>query len=101
MDTSELRKIANRIFALERSFLVREGITKKDDFLKGKWARGPVPNGPFKDNTIDEDKWKKMLEEYYETRGWDTKTGIPTEDTLKKLDLQDVTDELKRMGKIN
>ena len=100
MDTSEFRTIASRIFTLERSFLVREGITKKDDFLKGKWVRGPVPNGPYKDNTIDENKWEKMLEEYYGTRGWDPKTGIPTEGTLKKLGLQDVTDELKRMGKI-
>jgi len=26
--------------------------------------------------------------------------GIPTEDTLQKLDLQDVADDLKKMGKI-
>ena len=100
MDTAEFRKIANRIFSLERSFLVREGITKKDDYLKGKWVKGPVPSGPFKGITIDEDNWQTMLEEYYETRGWDKNTGIPTEDTLQTLDLQDVADELKRMGKI-
>lgn len=99
IDTSEMRIIANRIFTLERAFLVREGITKKDDFLKGKWIKGSVPNGPFKGDTIDKGKWDKMLTEYYLTRGWDPQTGIPTKETLKKLGLQDVYQELKKMGK--
>jgi len=99
-DEEEMREIANRIFTLERAYLVREGITKKDDFLKGKWVRGPVPSGPFKGHTIEEDKWEKMLEEYYETRGWDHKTGIPTKETLEKLELQDVAKELQKMGKL-
>ena len=101
MDTSKMRTIANRIFTQERAFLVREGITKKDDFLKGKWVRGPVPNGPFEGHTIEEEKWAKMLSEYYKTRGWDPQTGIPTRETLKKLGLQDVYQELKNMGKLS
>lgn len=87
MEIPVLRKIANRIFTLERAYLIREGVGKEDDFLKGKWVKGPVPSGPFKGETIDKDKWEKMLEEYYETRGWDPKTGIPTKETLKELDL--------------
>ena len=75
-------------------------MSKKDDFLKGKWVNGPVPSGPYKDITIDEDSWQTMLEEYYETRGWDKNTGIPKEDTLRELDVPDVADDLKRMGKI-
>jgi len=98
-DTAALRTIANRIFTLERAFLVREGITKKDDFLQGKWVRGPVPNGPYKGHTIEEAKWEKMLEEYYQLRGWDPSTGIPTKDTLETLGLHDVYQELKKMGK--
>ena len=96
MDTSETRNIANRIFILERAFLVREGITKKDDFLKGKWVRGPVPNGPFEGATIEEEKWGKMLTEYYKTREWYTQTGIPTKETLESLGLQDVYRECTR-----
>jgi aldehyde:ferredoxin oxidoreductase len=101
MDTPEMRTIANRIFTLERSFLVREGIDKKDDFLKGKWVKGPVPNGPFEGNTIEEEKWEKMLSEYYQTRGWDPQTGIPTRETLENLGLHDVSQELKKMGKFS
>jgi aldehyde:ferredoxin oxidoreductase len=100
MDTSGMREVANRIFTVERAFLVREGITKQDDFLRGKWVNGPVPNGPFEGNTIEEDKWRQMLEEYYETRGWDPDTGIPTRETLESLGLQDVARELEEMGKL-
>jgi len=101
MNTLKARDIANRIFTLERAFLVREGITKKDDFLKGKWVRGPVPNGPFEGHTIEEEKWENLLNEYYKTRGWDPQTGIPTRETLEKLGLQDVYQDLKKMGKLS
>jgi len=100
MEIEDLRVIANRVFTLERAFLVREGITKEDDFLRGKWVRGAVPDGPFKGHTIEKDDWGKMLEEYYVTRGWEPKTGIPAEGTLEKLGLHDVAQELKEMGRL-
>jgi aldehyde:ferredoxin oxidoreductase len=28
-----------------------------------------------------------MLDEYYEARGWDVETGLPTEEKLRELDL--------------
>ncbi len=90
-----LRKIADRVFTLERAFLVREGITKKDDVLHGKWTKGAVSGGPHKGFTIDPKSWQKMLEDYYETRGWDTETGIPKKATLEKLGLADVAEDLK------
>jgi len=93
LDTPEIRNIANRIFTIERAYLIREGIKKSDDFLKGKWTKGPIPNGPFKGNTIDPDKWKKMLEEYYASRGWSPETGVPTRETLIKLELEHVAEE--------
>jgi aldehyde:ferredoxin oxidoreductase len=100
MDASGMREVANRIYTLERAFLVREGITKQDDFLRGKWVKGPVPTGPFAGHTIEEDQWRQMLEEYYETRGWDPKTGIPLRETLERLGLRDVASELETLGKL-
>jgi len=94
LDTDEIRTVADRIFTLERAFLVRQGITKQDDFLQGKWVKGPVPSGPFKGHTIENKKWTKMLEEYYEYRGWDIMSGIPTQETLKRLGLHDVAKDL-------
>ncbi|MFX1273258.1 MAG: aldehyde ferredoxin oxidoreductase C-terminal domain-containing protein [Promethearchaeota archaeon] len=30
----------------------------------------------------------QMLDEYYEQRGWDLETGLPTMETLKRLGLE-------------
>jgi aldehyde:ferredoxin oxidoreductase len=39
-----------------------------------------------------------MLDEYYEERGWDIKTGIPTREKLEELDLGDVAEDLHKQG---
>ena len=78
---------------MERAFLVREGMGRKDDRLIRKWATKPVPNGPYQDKSIDEKKWEGMLYEYYELRGWN-KDGVPTREKLIELGLNDVADQL-------
>lgn len=91
-----LRKVARRVYNIERAFLVREGIGKKDDYFSGKLGNEPVPGGPFKGESLDKEKFTKMLEEYYVLRGWDPDTGIPTRSTLEEYGLGDVADELER-----
>jgi aldehyde:ferredoxin oxidoreductase len=95
-DEESLRTAADRIYAVERCFLVREGIRKEDDFLKGKWASEAMRGGQFDGSFIDKDKFKKMLEDYYEKRGWDRETGIPTEERLLSLGIQDVAKDLEK-----
>jgi hypothetical protein len=46
-----------------------------------------------------EEKVNRMLDEYYDLRGWD-QNGIPTEKKLKELGLSNVAEDLKKMGKI-
>jgi aldehyde:ferredoxin oxidoreductase len=41
---------------------------------------------------------QKLLDDYYDERGWDIKTGIPTKDTLLELGLGDVAKDLKKRG---
>ena len=84
LDAAELRTVANRVFALERAFLAREGITRKDDVLLGKWSRGPVQGGRYDGAELDPEKWQDMLSDYYRLRGWDIETGNPTRQTLER-----------------
>jgi aldehyde:ferredoxin oxidoreductase len=100
-DESGLFAAANRIYTVERCFSVREGITKKDDFFQGKWAREATSGGRFDGCRFDRKKFDRMLEDYYGERGWDTATGIPTKETLNKLGLDKVSRELKRLGIID
>ena len=41
-----------------------------------------------------------MLDEYYKARGWG-KDGLQTKETLLKLDLEDIANELEGLGKLS
>lgn len=42
----------------------------------------------------------RMLDDYYEARGWDKKTGNPTRTKLESLGLKFAADELEKIGKL-
>jgi len=39
-----------------------------------------------------------MLDKYYELRGWDKETGLPKKETLLRIGLQDVAEDLEARG---
>jgi aldehyde:ferredoxin oxidoreductase len=39
-----------------------------------------------------------MLDDYYEARGWDKETGLPTRAKLESLGLKEIADELESIG---
>jgi aldehyde:ferredoxin oxidoreductase len=94
MDEKAMLIAAARIYNVERVFSVREGITRIDDLLGGKWGNEPIPDGPYKDEKIDPEKFDKLLDEYYKVRGWDS-MGIPTVATLSALGLEDIAEEIR------
>jgi aldehyde:ferredoxin oxidoreductase len=90
--TSEaLMVAAERSWNLKRCFNVREGLTRKEDCLP-KLMYEPLPDGPNKGQCMKD--LEGMLDEYYDALGWDRASGIPTEATLKKLDLEDIAKSL-------
>jgi aldehyde:ferredoxin oxidoreductase len=95
-DEKSMRTAADRIYAVERCFSIREGIRKKDDFLQGKWVAGPIPGGPLEGSSIDREKFEKMLEDYYLMRGWDKETGIPTQERLQALEVSEVAQDMEQ-----
>jgi aldehyde:ferredoxin oxidoreductase len=94
---SDLEKIADKIWTLERAYIVREGIRRKDDRIPERMNR-PVNKGPLHGKFIDKKQWESLLDAYYEKKGWDKETAIPTEQTLESFGLKDVADDLKKRG---
>jgi len=92
----EIRKTAQRIFTLEQAFNNRLGIRSKDDTLPKRFLTEPLPmdSGPSAGQIVH---LQPMLKEYYNARGFDPNTGIPTEDTLMRLGLDDVSEDLKKL----
>jgi aldehyde:ferredoxin oxidoreductase len=93
---NELMKTGERIFNLCRAFNVREGITRKDDTLPKRFTE-PLPEGPYKGEAFPREVLEKMLDYYYEFRGWNKRTGIPTREKLEELELKYVADSLENM----
>jgi aldehyde:ferredoxin oxidoreductase len=82
----ELIEIGERIVNLARIFNVREGLTKKDDTLPERFLTTPMPAGSAKGHVVE---LQPMIDRYYELRGWDRKTGLPTREKLVELGLED------------
>jgi aldehyde:ferredoxin oxidoreductase len=116
IDESALFTIGERVFNLQRAVLVRQGWNgREDDTLLPYFFNEPlqkvfyhekclVPDkdGNFvirKDVVVERDEFEKMKDEYYTLRGWDAKTGLQTSAGLKRLELDDVSDYLEKIGR--
>ncbi len=82
----ELMLVGERVFNLCRLFNLREGFGRKDDTLPTRCGTN-LPEGPCRDSVITKADLDRMLDEYYDFRGW-TRDGVPTDETLRRLGLQ-------------
>jgi aldehyde:ferredoxin oxidoreductase len=90
----EMLLAAERIRNLERMFDARQGMSRTMDILPRKFFEKPLSRGKYKGAVLDREKFEQMKDEYYERRGWDKETGIPTRQKLVELGLEDVADEV-------
>ena len=88
----DLIHVAERVWNLTRSFWVREmdGFGREWDYPPPRWYTDPVPTGPSKGKFVTKENVDKLLDMYYEQRGWN-QNGIPTREKLDQLGLDFVT----------
>ena len=102
----ELLLAGERIVNLERMYNVRHGLSRADDYLPARFTRETVPLYRYEIN-VKSGEWSAsgepvsyglvrnldaMLDRYYALRGWNNQ-GIPTPETLQRLDLLDTSQE--------
>jgi aldehyde:ferredoxin oxidoreductase len=85
----ELTRIACRIHTMERGFNCREGVRRKQDILPFRFLHEEIPSGNSKGLRTTPEELQRMLDEYYDLRGWDA-DGVPTKRTLTELGLEDL-----------
>lgn len=66
---------------LYRLYNYREGFTSEDDTLPERFFEQSIDSGKFINTKINYDKFRQMLDFYYEMMGWD-QSGKPREATL-------------------
>jgi aldehyde:ferredoxin oxidoreductase len=83
-------KIGRRIVNALRMFNLRHG--HKTELEAPSPRYGSIPtDGPCKGIGVG-NHWEKMREIYYTGMGWDFKTGKPFPETLKELELDDISE---------
>jgi aldehyde:ferredoxin oxidoreductase len=85
-DKDKLWKTFQRIRTLVRAVNVRRGLRRKDE-------RPPEDHWAVRDERFEQ----KLLDDYYGFKGW-TSDGVPTKETLDKLDLNYVSEDFIKRG---
>jgi aldehyde:ferredoxin oxidoreductase len=87
----DLWNCASRSYTVERLFNLREGMTRADDWLPDRYFDEPTALGlpAVRGRCIDRDKFKALVDEYYQLHKWD-QAGFPTRELLKRLDISDL-----------
>ncbi len=85
LTVNDMLLAGERIFNLKRLFNTRLGISRKDDFLPPRFM---THNRKGEGITTQLPPIGRMLNEYYEYRGWD-EIGVPTPEKLAELGLSE------------
>jgi aldehyde:ferredoxin oxidoreductase len=82
----ELMTVGMRRLNLMRMFNAREGFDRGQDKLPKKFFKALQGTGPTAGVALSHEEIDTAIDEYYRLAGW-TPLGIPTSDTLQKLDI--------------
>jgi aldehyde:ferredoxin oxidoreductase len=91
--TEEAMLVGERTVNLMRLISVSRGFTKSDDLDVSPRLLEAPPAGPGKGEAFGP-HLAAMIDEYYELMGWEVETGQPTQETIDRLDLNDMVSEL-------
>lgn len=111
----DLYRTGERIFNQQRAILVREGHRGRGfDTLPGHFFSQPLKYDqanadcvvPDRDGkvvsrlgaVVDRERFEKTKDEYYSLRGWDVATGLQTRESLERVGLSDVAQDMQRRG---
>jgi len=101
----EMMKIAERAWTIGKLLNVREGFSRKDDKAPEAWFEPLVRDGQkhqmtdyYGTATLTPKDMEDLLDDYYDERGYNRQTGLPTLARLKELGLEKMAAGLNLPG---
>jgi aldehyde:ferredoxin oxidoreductase len=94
LSEDEVLRAGERVNVLERCYNYREGLRRIDDYPNERMFKEPIKKGPSEGKVLSYKDYGKVLDDYYDARGCDKKTGRMLDSKLKELDLEDVTKQI-------
>lgn len=95
LTVEELKQVGERVCNLKKYFNIREGWSKKDDWLPARILEEPLPDGSGQGTTLTPEELRLMIDDYYEARGW-TEDGLIPPEKLAELGLEDLTQKARQ-----
>jgi aldehyde:ferredoxin oxidoreductase len=101
----EMMVTGERAWNLIKVLNIKEGLGREQDTYPSKWLQ-PLekPNGEkiylrnaFDNRILTAAVLEQMIDDYYDERGWEVETGIPTKKKLINLGLRDVAQDLEKL----
>ena len=94
-DLDKLYETGMRIFTMRHAFNLREGINPLERNVPGRLVgEPPLKEGNVKDITVD---YKSLSREFLEYVGWDVNSTIPGDESLRKLGMDFLIDDMKKV----
>lgn len=87
MTKEALLQCGERVNNVEKLFNLREGFGRESDYPPARFFEEAMADGPGQGAKLNQADYDKLLDDYYEARGWDKKTGMPTPEKLESLEL--------------
>ncbi len=102
LSEEDMLRAGERSFNIEKAFNVREGAGREKDTIPERFFKEPLAGGgPSDGAVVDRKKFDLILDEYYGARGWNEKTGLQKRETLEKLGLGEIAEDLARRGRLD
>ena len=92
---AQIMKASERAWTIGKLLNVREGFDRKDDRAPDAWFKPLVRGGReyritdyYGTSTLTREDIEGFLDDYYDERGYDKQSGLPTQEKLKELGLE-------------
>ena len=97
-------RIGTRVFTMERAIHMRNwDRTRRTDETVIPYLSQPEPHpSPYTGEpmVLDREAFGRLMEEFYDLRGWDRESGWPYRKTWEQLGMKEVADELDRLDRL-
>jgi len=97
----ELMKIAERAWTIGKLLNIREGFDRRHDRAPDAWFQPLVQSGEEhhimdygRTTRLTRKDLERFLDDYYDERGYDKKSGLPTREKLRELGLEEMAENL-------
>lgn len=100
LSEEEMLQAGERSFNIEKAFNAREGAGREKDMIPDRFFKEGLAGGPSHGAVVDREKFDLILDEYYQARGWNEKTGLQKKETLERLGLEDIAEDLAKRGRL-